>query len=442
MSTLPQALVAQFSAPPHDLTLVFADRCPVSAPLQRARVPERSQGRMHADLGLQAQRAFTLIELLIVMTIIVFLFGLLSGMMGIAQRGAHRTQTLSILHKVDTALRSFKTDFKVYPFAWSIDYQQSYPDLASGQKWSNRLNYQIGTAISDANRQHVQADMDFAGAQYGYDCSTWTPDYGGQEHPPVSIHTFRTNRGDGKSSNDYWGNPEGDPVPNGVQYNNDTASYYLNYENGLSTCLLLNRMAQERARLLILAGDVAATGVKMNDVPQPPSPFTHDGRDLSMIPLIPVSQRQSALEPGWAMDYLGGELEKRYIDGENILDAYHNPLVYIYHVLPGVRSSEARPFQNQTYIWDPQDYGLTTIGRRTLSTADAPDQAPTMTAPSGGLPDPSNLMHSDITAYAAPGYEVEFELWSAGPDHQFTYMRDDPLNRDNIPCDNYNKDLQ
>ncbi len=140
------------------------------------------------------------------------------------------------------------------------------------------------------------------------------------------------------------------------------------------------------------------------------------------------------------MDYLDGELESRYISGENVLDAWHQPLIYIYQVLPGARSSEARPFRTQTYIWDPQDYGLTTVGRGTLSTGDAPDLKSTMTAPSGALPDPSNLLHSDITAYAFPGFEKEFELWSSGPDHLFTYMRDDAENRDNIPCENYNRE--
>jgi len=390
----------------------------------------------------QGSSGFTLIELLIVMTILVSLFSLVSGMIGMARRAANRTQTQSILHKVDTALRLFKSDYKVYPYAWSLANQQPYPNLAAGQTWSNRLNYHLGTAITDANRMNLQADMDYAAAQYTYDCTTWNPDYRGQENPPASIHAFRSNRQDGKDSNDAWHNPEGDPAPSGMHYDNNQARYIFDYEDGMSTCLLLNRMAQERARLMIFAGQAGATGVKMADVPMPPSGLQHDGRDDSTNALIPPGSRQSAQEPGWASDYLQGQIDSRYLDGENILDAYHAPLIYIQTVEPGVRSAEARPFQNQTYIWAPEQYGLTTIGRHTLASSDAPDTTPTMTAPDGGLPDPSNLMHSDITAYATPGYEDEFELWSAGPDHLFSYMRDDTDNRDNIPCDDYTRDIR
>ena len=34
-------------------------------------------------------------------------------------------------------------------------------------------------------------------------------------------------------------------------------------------------------------------------------------------------------------------------------------------------------------------------------------------------------MHSDMRFWAAPGYELEFELWSAGPDGQMSWWRDD-----------------
>ncbi len=202
---------------------------------------ERSSGSRHLPGGSGPARhghAFTLIELLIVLVIVIFLFGFLIEVVGVARREASRSATLAVEHKVDTALRLFKTDFKVYPFAWSVDYQQSYPNLAGGAEHGpTGCYYQLGTNITDANRQNVLADMDFAGSQYGYDCSTWCPDWSGQEHSPVSVHTFISNRWDGNSSYDWWNNGEGDPVPCGMQYDNNQARWILNYENGMSTCL-------------------------------------------------------------------------------------------------------------------------------------------------------------------------------------------------------------
>jgi hypothetical protein len=57
------------------------------------------------------------------------------------------------------------------------------------------------------------------------------------------------------------------------------------------------------------------------------------------------------------------------------------------------------------------------------------------------LPDPSDLMHSDMRFWAPPGYELEFELWSAGPDGQMSWWRNDPANADNIPCEPYNRGI-
>ena len=77
----------------------------------------------------------------------------------------------------------------------------------------------------------------------------------------------------------------------------------------------------------------------------------------------------------------------------------------------------------------------TAKGRKTLSHDANPDA-------DGGLPDPAHLRHSDITTYAAPGFENEFELWSSGDDGRFDRMRDAQVNRDNIPLEPYEKGIR
>ncbi len=51
-------------------------------------------------------------------------------------------------------------------------------------------------------------------------------------------------------------------------------------------------------------------------------------------------------------------------------------------------------------------------------------------------------LNSDLRTSAGPAFVHEFELWSAGPDGRFAHLRDDGLNRDNIPLLPYNRGLQ
>jgi prepilin-type N-terminal cleavage/methylation domain-containing protein len=386
----------------------------------------------HADeLAMSRGRAgFTLVELMVVIVILAVLAGMTMSILNIGRSAARRTVTESILHKVETGLKLFKTDFKAYPF------QAHYPDLGigdangrrrlSGTTWTNRLYYHIGTDIADDDRGKVMADMDAAGNLFAYNCWTWWGGVG-ENYPPASVHTFVSDRHNGRLRDNEWGWDDGDDAPTGSYYRNYAQRWFFNYENPTCVCTILNRMAAERARLIMLIGDVEETGVKMTDIPGGAGTLLHQGRDLSAVPLLQPGNRQSASKPGWAVDYLKGELESRFIDGETILDGYHHPIIYICQVKPGVRTSIANPYGQAVGVWVPEWYGLTPSGRSTLS--------PGVAADADALPDPSNLMHSDITLTAAPGYELEFELWSAGPDGKFTYMRDDRENRDNIPCD-------
>jgi hypothetical protein len=346
-------------------------------------------------------------------------------LLNVAQHSGKRTATLAVMHKVDTALRQFKADFKAYPF------QRGYPAAGDDRAWSNRLYYNLGTDLTVEARADVLADVEAAGAAYSYDCSS---PWGRWEHPPVSPHVFRTNRGDGKSRQDWWDSPLGDDVPTWTYHSNERNRWFFGYDDGMATCAMLNRMGAERARLLLMSGAVEAYGVKMPDI-NFGNGLIHEGRDLSSTLIVPTANLRSGDKPGWAVDYLQGELDKRFIRGDTVLDAFGHPLVYVFQALPGVRSSEAKPFTAQIFIWGPWEYGLDPHGRKTLSHDAQPDA-------DGGLPDPAQLMHSDRTRYAAPGYESEFELWSAGQDGRFEAMRDDRVNKDNIPLEAYDRGLQ
>ena len=141
---------------------------------------------------------------------------------------------------------------------------------------------------------------------------------------------------------------------------------------------------------------------------------------------------------GWADDYLGGEVEKRNISDEQILDAWKRPLIYVCQVTEGVYNAPTIAlFSNNTQsTW----YGMNTLGRTTLAERDAITGDPVGAYPPY-LPDLANLRHSDRRFFAAPSLEAEFELWSAGRDGEADWMRDASSNTDNVSLTPYDKRL-
>lgn len=376
----------------------------------------------HAD----GRRALTLIEVLVVVTILALLSGMLMSIIGTAGRAAKRSGTQSVMRTIDVALRQFKAESKGYPF------QRDYADTAGGERCSNRLQYHLGTTIAAADRSAVHADMDAAAARYGFYLNPWA---GPQ---PASAITYTVNRANGRQMLDGSGRPEGDVAPTGWRHNTFTNTWTGTYEDPEATCMMLNRMAQERARLLMFIGAVDATGPVMSDV-SGPAGLVHRGRDASALRVLDAPT--SDARPGWAHDYLRGELAKRYIAGEQVLDAWGNPLIYVCQAMPGARGTTAYPLLRRTYIWAPEWYGLAPSGRRTLWRM-LPGTNQPMAADGAALPDGADLWRSDRRVYAAPGHEREFELWSAGPDGRFDWMRNDIANRDNVGAADYDRGLR
>jgi prepilin-type N-terminal cleavage/methylation domain-containing protein len=397
-----------------------------------------------------ARAGFTLIELLMVFTVIAILMGLLMPMYSIVNSWTRKARTQFVLKKTDTALRLFKADFGVYP------YVRSYP--ATGQDLlgsdPNRLYYRIGRDIDPADAVLVRRDMATASAKFGY---AWMNKYPWSPNPVV------------------WGSylVESPSQPSAINFRQATCvqAYYDRFagENyigadiaGYATTqpgvpIMLNRMAQERVRLAVLAGDVDVRGpivCTRNDLGVT---VDHTGSRVLDAP-------ESAARPGWAKDYLQGEIDRSNVKGDAILDGWKRPLVYICQCTPGVVGDGGRVGRSTIVYFDSRFFGLgpagfnpatgpgpallasrpllLTSGRVRLSASDAGDgHGPTPTDPTW-FPDAARLMGSDVRYYAAPGYETEFELWSAGRDGRFDYLRDGRDNADNLSVTPYTKGLQ
>jgi len=378
--------------------------------------------------------AFTLIELLIVVAIISILSSMLFPILGVIRTNALKQRTTFILTKVDTALRLFKGDWGVYP------YHAAYPDFAAGQTFTtvpNHLNYRIGTDITTAAGANVRQDMIAVSMLYNYSA-------------PTTV-TYTT------------GN-----FPTCIQY--------------ADTGIMLNRLAEEQQSIALLAGNVNMRGQIISNGTGG-SAYNKSGTLVSSLvasnpaPYTTISSTGNTPEPGWAANYLAGEIDAKFIDstGYNILDSYGNPLIYICQAIPGMKvfsgfncpdptnpgayhpevMSQLTAAQHDARYWGLGALGfdpttgpgpgllatrelLLYAGRIRLSVTDASDGQATPQDVSY-FPTPSNLLHSDIRYYAAPGFETEFELWSSGPDGTFNYFRDAATNSDNISIIPYNR---
>jgi len=344
------------------------------------------------------RRGFTLIELLVVIAIILVLMGVAMPLLGIANRVSKQTATRSVMVKVDTALRLFRADFGPYPW------QASYADLTAGEAWTNRLYWHIGTDMTSDERDKLFKDADMAARDY----EVFTP--------TISDNAF--------IDWDFWGAASTD----GRRWNRSGGAKQL------------NRMAAERARLAIYAGNVKISGpvlpipwIQWNDM------WTLNHVVRRVKPTTPLLATPTAAKAGMAKDYLRGELEKRYIDGETIIDGWKRPLLYVCQVIEGMTTQPMMSGDGVTLL-SAVEWGMQPTGRKTLAQKDTYTALP-LTADPLLLPDLANMRHSDRRYYAPKGLEVEFELWSAGPDGRADWMRDAAANNDNIPLQPYDKNI-
>lgn len=349
-------------------------------------------------MSTRRQHAFTLIELLIVIAIISLLMGMVMTMMSSARSSAMKSTTKAIMSKVDTALRLFKNEIGAYP--WQV----AYADVAAGEAPTNNLAWHLGSTMTKPQQLDLYADMDIAGGQFRYQCIDPTNSWYVERTALLKEPAYRKTR----------------LLPPLL---NSTTDWNAASQN-VSYSRILNRWGEERARLALAIGNSEATGPKITG-----------GYDASATRLV-----ASPKSKGWAADYLGGELESRYRRDDAILDAWRRPIAYIANTLPGARGTTTNQGGANMSGFDTSTYGLGNLGRRPLwplGTGSRQTPIDPLYFPDGGL-----LMHSDSRFYCRPGQEQEFELISAGADARMDWMRDAPVNRDNILGGDYLRDLR
>lgn len=374
-------------------------------------------------------KAVTLIEILIVVSILAILASMLAPIIQIAQRSARVTATRSVMHKVESALRLFRSEIGAYP------YQSTYADTASGEIPGNRLAYHLGTTMTMSDLTALQADAAAAAGAYAYDCTP--PGGAGSPMEPMAMdmgsHAFRVADLRPATGTDSTGST-------GWSFNGTTWVPHLGGEGArLGTAVMLNRMGSERARRAVLSGHALVSGTHLPECLSPTGAVYKPALDrrTPLIPGVPASVNKA----GWASDYLAGDLESRYRDGEAVLDAWRRPLIYVGQIVEGCVSTRAIIFGSAILKVEARAYGLERQGRRILASIDMRTNTP-MVADGAALPDPGRLFESDRRHYAAPGYEDGFELWSAGSDGRFDWMRPTPGNQDNVGHEDYDRGLR
>lgn len=386
--------------------------------------------------------AFTLIELLIAMAIVAVLAGMLFSIMGVARRAGMRGATEAVMRTVDAAIRQFKSDVRCLPFhsapaavaeAADLDVLTAgtaFDGTPSGR--SNNLLYRVGSDIGDTARGNLEADLQAVDAAFYYNLGRATsPSSGVSETYNVLPATAFKNA---------------DTVPGPALWNPDSMRWEISrgtarQGGSIGTAVQLNRMAIEKYRLAILAGHAAVTGWKSRVVWYEEKVggvwtwSSKGGRDLSGAPLIAAT---SLGRPGWAGDYLDGQLEARFRSGEAILDAWKRPLVYYSPVLQGVLATNS---------WFSIDWQGSNWGLREDAYGLEPEGRPSRLKPlvrhhgNAAYAVPADASTADRRFWAAPGFEFDFELWSAGPDGRFAWGRAAAVNRDNVGLYAYDRRL-
>jgi prepilin-type N-terminal cleavage/methylation domain-containing protein len=343
---------------------------------------------------------FTLLELLVTISILALLMTMLMPIMSLANREARKTGTRSVIAKADTALRLFRAEIGLFP------YQRTYEDFTTSTALStpasfalvNRLYYHLGTDIADADRVKVEQDATDAADAY-WPHSTTTRPYNGT---PSTVNAAK---------------------PHAYAQSDFTISGDSVMPRTMTT--MANRLAKERVRRAVFAGHTGVTGGRMSQYTTDKNGVrTAKPRQLPTTALL--ASPDSEDKPGWATDYLRGEIPARQRSGEALLDGWGRPLIYVCQAIEGM----AEPVQikmmagyNSTFF-SAADAGLGPIGRTTLAAADSGVTCLELAGyPFSALPDAADLRRSDRRYYAPSRLELEYELWSAGPDGRFRWLR-------------------
>jgi len=397
-----------------------------------------------------------MIELLIAISIIALLAAMLLPVLGMANRVSKGTATRSTMAKLDVALRMFRSDVGSYPYQNGFGSYQAklcgWPwnnttptaavdppiNFNTGSNVSNQLFWNLGTSMTTEQVKSLRNIADAVAKLYNSPFGSSSPFTYNGTLPPAT----------------YYGFPYIRPISPSTCFNVPTApsaSDQANSTYGITSdgqAYYMNRMASERAMMAVYAGNIDLRG------PQPSYGFPGIGDYESIkivypwrLPtgsLITATGMSSPSAPyGWGCDYLLGEVQASSRLGDAILDAWKHPIIYICQVVEGVYSAPSQ--EGGVKYVNTRLWGLSADRRTTLAACDAMSATP-LTANGRFLPDPTKLRCSDRRCYAATQWEGEFELWSAGADGQFDWMRDGSslshdVNRDNISLVPYDRAL-
>ena len=354
-------------------------------------------------LAWATRQAMSLIELLVVMGIIALLTSMALPLLQVARRSADRTNTQSLLRRVDAATKLFRNEVGGLPYQdWvSPPHSQLDPLDASDASLTppgNRLAFALAHDLTDTEHSQLNADVDKAGKCYQYEFNETTQvfDYGSAYIPRNDYNQPAT----ANASTSYTTLPTvADEIP-----------AFRNRQDLLVRHL--NRMAREWARVNVMCGN---TGLKKT-VPNGANRW-----EESATLLLPAPASR-----GWACDYLdlNGDLRRRHVVDDALVDHWRKPLVYVCPVLPGAvgyypGGADSGDKVGASKI-EPQWFGFGPRSRRDATTA----------------------LASDLRTTASARFEYQAEIWSEGRDGQFSSWRSDSRNRDNISADDYLKGLQ
>jgi prepilin-type N-terminal cleavage/methylation domain-containing protein len=258
-------------------------------------------------------RAFTLIEVLVVVAIMAVLSGMLMPVLALARLRAMQSNTLALTGKVETALHLFKGELDTFPY-------QKHALTADFPAADNRLAWVLAHDLDAGEHEDLQRDLAAARAAYG----------------PGGAHAI--------------GRSEVDPRITGKGGKKESRDMH---------AMLVNRLGSQRASLAVMAGNTGLHGIH------------HDaGRAVLVSPRsrgYAFDFLSTDLAPG---DISGDSIVDAW--GRPLL--YNCPVVQgmrgVYPAIGIMQSLDERFLEDLPPV-DPPAYGLTSQGRAPTAVLDS-----------------------------------------------------------------------